>query len=62
MLEPFRYFILVSEVKFDLGGQRSYFDKGSWKRRSKVIKQNVFIVLELLDFEIFVIASDVKGH
>ena len=27
-LEPFRYFILASEVKFDLGGQRSYFVKG----------------------------------
>ena len=28
MLEPFRYFILVSEAKSDLRGQRSYFEKG----------------------------------
>ena len=33
VLEPFRYFILVSEVKFDLGGKRSYFEEGPWLRR-----------------------------
>ena len=27
VLEPLRYLILVSEVKFDLGGVRSYFEK-----------------------------------
>ena len=33
MLEPFRYFILVYEVRFDLGGQRSYFEEGPLLRR-----------------------------
>ena len=28
VLEPFKYLILVSEVKFDLRGQRSFFEKG----------------------------------
>ena len=44
MSEPFEYSILVSEVKFDLGGQRSYFEKGPWLRRSKAIKQNVWMI------------------
>ena len=39
MSVPFKYFILVSEVGFDLEGQRSYFEKGPWLRRSKVIKR-----------------------
>ena len=42
MLDPFEYFTLVSEVKFKLGDQRSYFEKGPWFRRSKFIKQNVW--------------------
>ena len=42
VLEPFEYFIWVSEVKFDLRGQRSYFEKNPWLRRSIVIKQNVW--------------------
>ena len=42
VLELFRYFILVSEVNFDFGGQRSYFEKCPWLRRSEVIKQNVW--------------------
>ena len=42
MSKPFEYSILVSEVKFDLEGQRSYFEKGPWLRRSKVMKENVW--------------------
>ena len=33
LLEPFKYFISVSEVKFDLGSQRSYFGKGPWLKK-----------------------------
>ena len=76
MSVPFKYFILVSEVGFDLEGQRSYFEKGPWLRRSKVIKENAWridqkdyiknlvliscIFLELFNFEIFILAKEVE--
>ena len=72
MLEPFRYFILVSEAKSDLRGQRSYFEKGLvddenaaqfdekhfWKGLMKISR----IVYEIGPFKDFILASEVKGH
>ena len=74
VLELFDFEIYILVI-FDLGGQRLYFEQGPWLRMSKVIIQNVwridqfyiqnlvlisYIVLELFDFEIFVLASEVK--
>ena len=43
LLEPTKYFILVSEAKFHLGGQRSYLKKRPLVEEVKGhIKQNVW--------------------
>ena len=62
-LEPFKDFILSSEVKVDLGCQRSLFEKVAqfnekhcWKGLMKISR----MVFELEPFKDFILASEVE--
>ena len=64
-LWTFEIFSLASEVKFDLGGQKSSRQKIVYLTKELCIKEIVLIsniISKLWTFEIFSLASEVKGH
>ena len=64
-LWTFQIFNLTSEVKFDLGGQKSSRQKITYLTKGLCIKEIILIsniISKLWTFEILSLASEVKGH